>query len=70
MVRIPNDPSKTKMARNVSSSFGYAEIGAYLAGVVSYEEALELNRKRNRNYAKRQLTWWRGREDVMWMDLR
>ena len=70
VVRIPNDPSKTKMARNVSSSFGYAEIGAYLAGVVSYEEALELNRKRNRNYAKRQLTWWRGREDVMWMDLR
>ncbi len=67
--RIPNDPSKKKMARNVSSSFGYAEIAAYLEGLVTYEEALDLNRKRNRNYAKRQSTWWNGREDVVWMDM-
>ena len=66
-VKIPNDPSKPLMAQNVSSSFGYAEIAAYLEDLITYEEALELNRKRNRNYAKRQMTWWRGREDVVWM---
>jgi len=67
VVRIANDPSKPLLARNVSSSFGYAELAAYFSNIISYDEALELNRKRNRNYAKRQATWWRGREDVLWL---
>lgn len=50
------------------TSFGYLEIMEYLRGDISYEEALAKNQQRNRNYAKRQLTWWRGREDVLWVD--
>ncbi len=59
--------SRYNVTRSAFMSFGYKEIRAYLEGELSYEEALSLNQKRNRNYAKRQLTWWRGREDILWM---
>ena len=55
------------ITRSAWTSFGYQEVQAYLAGEITYDEALALNQKRNRNYAKRQLTWWRGREDVSWV---
>jgi tRNA dimethylallyltransferase len=58
-------PAITKSA---FTSFGYQEIQAYQAGLMTYEEALTKNQQRNRNYAKKQLTWWRGREDVHWID--
>jgi len=57
-----------KVTRSAFTSFGYQEIRDYLAGDLSYDEALALNQKRNRNYAKRQLTWWRGRTDVNWLE--
>jgi len=53
--------------RSMFTSFGYLEISKYLNGEISREKALELNQQRNRKYAKRQLTWWRGREDVHWV---
>lgn len=56
------------MIRQALTSFGYQEIAAALAGEITMNEALLLNQKRNRNYAKRQLTWWRGRDDVLWVD--
>jgi len=56
-----------EMTRSGLTSFGYQEVLAYLNKEVTYEEALAMNQKRNRNYAKRQLTWWRGRDDVNWV---
>jgi tRNA dimethylallyltransferase len=56
------------LSHSALSSFGYQEIRDYLDEKLSYDEALLLNQKRNRNYAKRQLTWWRGRNDVIWLD--
>lgn len=41
------------------SSLGYKEIGGYLRGEMSQEEAVELFKKNTRNYAKRQITWFR-----------
>lgn len=63
---IQKYPNVTKSA---FTSFGYKEIRSYLEDEMTYEEALELNQKRNRNYAKRQSTWWRGRQDVNWVQL-
>jgi len=57
-------PNITKSAL---TSFGYLEIQKSLSGEITLERALELNKQRNRKYAKRQLTWWRGREDVNWL---
>lgn len=41
------------------SSLGYREIGQYLHGKMGLEESVKLFKKNTRNYAKRQLTWFR-----------
>ena len=56
------------ISRSILTSFGYQEITAWIEGNITQEEALLLYQKRNRNYAKRQLTWWRGRDDVLWIN--
>lgn len=38
---------------------GYKEIAEYISGKVTLEEAAETIRRRTRNYAKRQMTWFR-----------
>lgn len=37
----------------------YQQIGWFLQGKISLDEAIELSKKVTRAYAKRQLTWWR-----------
>ncbi len=47
---------------------GYKEIISYLEGEMSLEDAIELIKKNSRNYAKRQLTWFRREKEVIWLD--
>lgn len=47
---------------------GYKEILQYLDGRISLEEAIEMIKKGSRNYAKRQLTWFRKDKRVIWID--
>lgn len=49
---------------NALGSHGYRRICEYLRGERSFESALERTKQDVRNYAKRQLTWFRGDEDV------
>lgn len=46
---------------------GYKEILMYLDGELDYDEVTELVKKRSRNYAKRQLTWFRRNKDIHWL---
>lgn len=46
---------------------GYKEILDYLDGKMSYDEAVYLIKKGSRNYAKRQLTWFRKEERAFWL---
>ncbi len=46
---------------------GYKELFAYLNQQNSLEEAVKLIQKNTRNYAKRQLTWFRRHEDAAWI---
>ena len=46
-------------------SLGYQQINAYLQNKISLEQANELIKQKTRNYAKRQLTWFR-KEPVDW----
>jgi tRNA dimethylallyltransferase len=48
---------------------GYKEIVQYLKGVLSLEEAVDLLKKRTRNFAKRQLTWFRRDHRIRWIDV-
>ena len=46
---------------------GYKEIREYIDGSCTYEEAVETLKKNTRNFAKRQLTWFRRESDVTWL---
>ncbi|MDO4552387.1 MAG: tRNA (adenosine(37)-N6)-dimethylallyltransferase MiaA [Bacillota bacterium] len=48
---------------------GYKEMAGALKGLYSMEEALELIQRRSRNYAKRQLTWFRRIPGMVWFNL-
>lgn len=47
---------------------GYKEILYYLDGNISLDDAIYLIKKGSRNYAKRQLTWFRKDKRVIWID--
>lgn len=49
------------------SSIGYSEIAQYLNGKTSSTEASEIMKRRTKNYAKRQLTWFRRNKDITWI---
>lgn len=50
-------------------AIGYKEILDYLLGKQTLDEAIKQLKKNSRNYAKRQLTWFRNKMDVHWFDL-
>ncbi len=50
------------------TSFGYAEVLEYLRGEITLEEAIAKNQQRNRNYAKRQITWWKKDPNIHWVE--
>ena len=47
---------------------GYKEILDYLDGKISLEEAVYRIKRETRHFAKRQLTWFRREQDVIWLD--
>ena len=47
---------------------GYKEIVRYLNHELTYEEAADLIKKSTRHFAKRQITWFRREQDVIWMN--
>jgi len=49
------------------SGHGYAEAARHLAGEWSLDQAIEITARRTRQYAKRQLTWFRRDPRVMWL---
>ena len=46
---------------------GYAEAARHLAGEWSLEQAIEITARRTRQYAKRQLSWFRRDPRIMWL---
>ena len=49
------------------NTVGYKEVFDYLEGKHDKERAVELIKRNTRRYAKRQLTWFRGIEDAIWI---
>jgi len=47
---------------------GYKEIVAYLNGECSLEEAVYVLKRDTRHFAKRQITWFKREEDVIWLN--
>jgi len=49
-------------------SLGYRQAQAVLAGTMSLDAAIEAAQQGHRNYAKRQLTWFRREPQVHWLE--
>lgn len=49
-------------------SLGYRQAAAVLSGAMTEPEAIAAAQQGHRNYAKRQLTWFRREPDVHWME--
>ena len=69
------DEIRALLARGVSprttamQAIGYKEFFGYLNGACTLDEAAALCKQRSRNYAKRQLTWFRHNPDIHWLRL-
>ena len=50
------------------ASLGYRQTAQYLAGELTLEQAITDASQGHRNYAKRQLTWFRREPDVCWLN--
>lgn len=48
---------------------GYKEIFEYLEGKSTLEEAIEKIKQHTRNYAKRQITWFKRNENIIWFEI-
>jgi tRNA dimethylallyltransferase len=49
-------------------SLGYRQAGQYLDGALTLEQAIAAASQGHRNYAKRQLTWFRREPEVCWLN--
>ena len=56
------DSSKTAV-----QAIGYKELFPYIEGKISLDEAVDNLKRATRNYAKRQLTWFRKDERINWL---
>lgn len=55
---------------NALQTVGYQEIFDHLDGATSLDTAIDLIKTHTRQYAKRQLTWFRKDADITWFDAR
>jgi tRNA dimethylallyltransferase len=53
---------------NALGAHGYRRVGEYLRGERTLESAIEQTKQDVRNYAKRQMTWFRREEGVIWLE--
>jgi tRNA dimethylallyltransferase len=50
-------------------AIGYKEIAMYLRGEISLDEAVRLIKRGTKRYAKRQFTWFKKEEGILWIDI-
>lgn len=54
---------------NALNTVGYKELFEYFNGKCSLDEATERIKQHTRNFAKRQLTWWRRDHSIQWIEV-
>jgi tRNA dimethylallyltransferase len=55
---------------NALQTVGYQELFEYLDGKIHLERAIELIKQHTRQYAKRQMTWFKKDPEINWFDAR
>ena len=59
---------KYKQFPTAMQGLGYKEVVEYLENRINKEEMIEKIKQESRRYAKRQLTWFRKIENIIWLD--
>ena len=52
-----------------TGAIGYIELLDYFSGLYGFDESVEKIKQHTRNYAKRQLTWFRKDPEIVWIDI-
>lgn len=55
-------------SKTAASAIGYKELKPYLDGEISLSDAVKNLKRATRNYAKRQMTWFKRNERIIWLD--
>ena len=55
--------------RNALQTVGYQEMFAHLSGEITLEDAVALIKQHTRQYAKRQMTWFKKDNQIHWLEL-
>lgn len=55
--------------RTAMQAIGYKELAGYLSKETDKDEAIRLIKRNTRRYAKRQDTWFKKEEDIIWIDV-
>ena len=50
------------------ASLGYKQAAQFLGGELTREQAIAAAQQGHRNYAKRQMTWFRREPNVLWLE--
>ena len=65
---VENLLKKYEKYATAMQAIGYKEVVEYLDKTISYDEMVEKIKQGSRNYAKRQLTWFRKNKDSVWLN--
>ncbi len=60
------DASKQSLS-TAAQAIGYKELLPYFSGEISFDDAVERIKQSSRRYAKRQLSWFRRDERIVWL---
>ena len=58
-----------RLSMTARQALGYREVLEFLDGRITLKEARELVKKNTRNFAKRQLSWFRNDDRIEWIDI-
>lgn len=56
-----------ELSSTARAAIGYSDIFDYINGLQSFDQAVENIKKKSRNYAKRQITWFRKNKEIFWL---
>ena len=67
LLKEAKDFFESSVSATAKQAIGYKELKPYFDGITNLEEAVEKLKMETRRYAKRQLTWFRKRDNINWI---
>ena len=65
---VKNLITSEKLSKTALQGLGYKEVVSYFNGELTYDEMVERIKTDTRRYAKRQMTWFKRYENIIWLD--